>query len=347
MIERVIAAEINGEDLRFRDEEDLRTHLYALEGIEVTSTGRSRDGLELFGFRFGEGGINVSIVAGCHADEPVGPMTAQIVSRILRNHFPELLERFRFHIVPEMNPDGAERNRPWFSDPPALGQYLARAVRELPGDDLEFGFGEGGAVRPECKAAQGFLRRHAPFGAHFSLHGMGFAEGAWCLICKEWAERGGPFMDAFSDFVSRIGFGLHDVDRGGEKGFTRIREGFSTSPTSVAMKEHFLGLSDRATARRFMPSSMEWIQSLGGDPVCIVSEIPLFRIGLRSPSPGEPITKQLKEDLEGLMAQGAEAWEEGLSALETQYQLTATPLELQVRHHVAMIVLALTSLSLS
>lgn len=342
-MEKIADFPIPREDLAFRDDEELLTHLYALEGIELTRIGHSRDKAELFGFRFGEGDRNVSIVAGNHADEPAGPATAQIVSRIFRTRFPELLEGFRFHVVPQMNPDGAERNRAWFGDPPDLGRYLARAVREVPGDDLEFGFGEGPAVRPECKAAQDFLRRHGPFVAHFSLHGMGFAQGAWCLICKEWADRAGPFMDAFAQLTQDLDFGLHDIDRHGEKGFTRIREGYSTSPTSLAMKKHFIGLKERDTARKFMPSSMEWVQSLGGDALCVVSEIPLFRIGVPSPSLEEPISKQLEEDLTALAAAGGSGGE-GLEELTRRYRLTATPFELQTRLHTGMIVLALSTL---
>ena len=35
--------------------------------------GRSREGNPIYGYRLGEGEIGVSLIAGCHADEPVGP----------------------------------------------------------------------------------------------------------------------------------------------------------------------------------------------------------------------------------------------------------------------------------
>ena len=42
------------------------------------------------------------------------------------------------------------------------------------------------------------------------------------------------------------------------------------------MREHFLGLGDKATADRFRPSSMETVRSFGGDCLTVVSEMPLF-----------------------------------------------------------------------
>jgi hypothetical protein len=42
------------------------------------------------------------------------------------------------------------------------------------------------------------------------------------------------------------------------------------------MRDHFLALGDEETAARFRPSSMEAIRSLGGDPLTLVSEMPLF-----------------------------------------------------------------------
>ncbi len=42
------------------------------------------------------------------------------------------------------------------------------------------------------------------------------------------------------------------------------------------MREHFLALGDSETAERFRPSSMETVRSFGGDPLTLVSEMPLF-----------------------------------------------------------------------
>lgn len=42
------------------------------------------------------------------------------------------------------------------------------------------------------------------------------------------------------------------------------------------MRAHFKALGDRETAEKFHDSSMEFVRSLGGDPLCLVTELPLF-----------------------------------------------------------------------
>jgi len=341
MIERLATFPIDEELLTFRDEEAIAAHLSALEGAGIASIGVSRAGRDLYGVHLGSGERHVSVIAGCHADEPIGPMTAQALPVLLQRSFPELLERFTFHIVPQMNPDGAARNRKWFADPLDMAAYLKNTVRELPGDDIEFGFGEGDGVRPECSAAQKFLAPYAPFTAHFSLHGMAFAEGAWCLITPEWAERASTYMDDVAGLCARLEIPLHDVDRKGEKGFTRIREGFTTTPNSGAMKEFFLERDYPEMASRFMPNSMEWVRSLGGDPLCIVTELPLFLVGKRSESLEEPIKAELREDLAKARVLPDQEFSAALGDIAKNYALSPLPIETQVRLQAGMILLAI------
>lgn len=341
MIERIASISVDPALLQFRDNATLDAHLDFLPDADVTRIGASREGQDLFGVRVGRGERAVSVIAGSHADEPVGPMTAQALPQILRESFPELLERYTFHIVPQMNPDGADRNRAWFSAPLELGGYLEHAVRELPGDDIEFGFGEGPDVRPECRAMQDFLAPAAPFVSHTSLHGMAFAEGVWCLIGADWAERAHALMDQVSALSARLDLPEHDVDRKGEKGFNRLRKGFSTTPNSVAMKEFFLERGDEATAALFMPSSMEWVRAQGGDPLCIVSELPLFLVGKQSPTLKYPKNPPLRDDLAKIRAVPPDARAEALDRLVTDYAIRPVPLETQLRMQVDMIVLGL------
>ena len=42
------------------------------------------------------------------------------------------------------------------------------------------------------------------------------------------------------------------------------------------MSEYFMAAGDPVTASLFRPSSMETVRSLGGDPLTLVSEMPLF-----------------------------------------------------------------------
>ena len=247
--------------------------------------GRSREGRPIEAFRFGTGPFRVSLIGGNHADEPVGPRMLRCLVAYLRS-LPSndpMLDGYEWWILPHVNPDGEERNRPWSREWATgfdVGRYLAHAVRELPGDDIEFGYPRDEAdegARPENRAAWEWWQSAAgPFDLHVSLHGMGFAAGPWHLVEGEWRDRCRVLVDRCSAAAHRLGYVLHDVERGGEKGFERIERGFCTRPDSRRMREHFEDLDDRETSARFRPSSMEAMRSLGGDPLTLVSEMPLF-----------------------------------------------------------------------
>ncbi len=251
--------------------------------------GASRQGRDIVGYRIGTGRRQVSLIAGCHADEPVGPaMLDRLAAWLLAQPASTpLLAELTWLLVPHVNPDGEARNRRWtrevFAKNGAVdpGRYLRGAVREAPGDDVEFGFPRDAAdagARPENRAVAGFLRSGAPFALHASFHGMSFAAGPWFLIEAAWIDRTADLRERLRRRVRELGYRLHDVDRRGEKGFHRIDEGFTTRPDSRAMAAHFEALGDPATAALFRPSSMEFVRSLGGDPLTLVSEMPLFLV---------------------------------------------------------------------
>lgn len=261
--------------------------------------GFSREGRPVIGHRFGSGDFRVNLIAGCHADEPVGPLLLRKLVARLAALPPECaaLADFEWWIVPHANPDGAERNRAWTDaigdtiDPVA---YVRHAERELPGDDVEFGFPRDArdrGVRPENRAISDWWRRAAgPFRLHASLHGMAVAHGPWFLIEAAWKDRSARLQERCRSEVAALGYELHDVDRRGEKGFVRIGPGFTTRPDSKAMASFFRDKGDERTAALFRPSSMETIRALGGDPLTLVSEMPLLLLPPRET--GEPATSE-------------------------------------------------------
>ncbi len=251
--------------------------------------GTSRQGRNLTGFVIGSGPRAVSLIAGCHADEPIGPAMLDRLAAYLMElpASAPLVSDFSWYLVPHANPDGEVRNASWtrsvYGGGAAvdLGRYLTHAVREPPGDDVEFGFPrhrDDTEARPENRAVADFLRRGAPFVLHASFHGMSFAAGPWFLIEAAWIDRTAAMRERLRRRVRELGYRLHDIDRGGEKGFHRIDEGFTTRPDSRAMTAHFEALGDPATAALFRPSSMEYVRSLGADPLTLVSEMPLFLV---------------------------------------------------------------------
>ncbi|MFP5285042.1 MAG: M14 family zinc carboxypeptidase [Thermoanaerobaculia bacterium] len=268
--------------------------------------GRSREGREIAGYVLGRGDRHVSLIGGCHADEPVGPAMLRRLVAFLSSRPGDdpLVSGFTWFVVPHVNPDGEARNAAW-SDVTLptvdhlgkedraydLALYLRHVVREKPGDDMEFGFlrsaGDADA-RPENRAVAAFLAEGAPFVFHGSFHGMGFASGPWFLIDEAWIDRTADLRESLRHRVREMGYRPFDVDRGGEKGFRRIDEGFTTRPNSVAMRAWFEERGDPMMAALFRPSSMEYVRSLGGDPLTIVSEMPLFLRPLEEGETGRP-----------------------------------------------------------
>lgn len=267
--------------------------------------GRSREGRAIRGFRFGDGPFRISLLAGCHADEPVGPWLLRHLRAHLSAAPPDdpLLAGRQWWILPHVNPDGEARNRGWQRGDaegphPSAGEgrrpgrdlperfdlpaYLAEVVREPPGEDLEFGFPaapDDDGARPEARAAHDWWRSaDGPFDLHVSLHGMAWGAGPWFLVEAAWRNRRDRLRERCRARTEALGYRLHDVERLGEKGFVRLGPGFATRPDSRAMKSFFMGKGEPETARLFRPSSMETIRGLGGDPLTLVSEMPLFLV---------------------------------------------------------------------
>ncbi len=309
---------------------------------DLVEIGQSRAGRSIRALRVGGGPFRISLIGGSHADEPVGPWLLRRLCRYLRGLSANdpLLAAYEWWILPHANPDGEERNRTWADESVVafdVADYLACAVRELPGDDIEFGYPhdtDDGGTRPENRAAWEWWRaRDAPFQLHVSLHGMGFAAGPWHLIEGSWRDRCDLLMDRCCDVTRRLGYDLHDVERQGEKGFERIAKGFCTRPDSARMRSHFLALDDPDTASRFRPSSMETIRSLGGDPLTLVSEMPLFLtpgVGKRlgPPDPALEAWRSRVENWRRRLDEGedravvsSEAAEAGISAMAIRHQM--------------------------
>ena len=273
--------------------------------IRYVRLGESEEGRPIDGVALGRGDRRVSLMAGNHPDEPVGPDFLRrfilAISQRPDAHGP-LLDAFRFFIVPHTNPDGENRNRAWRTiwnesgseaESEALATaYLRHAMREPPGRDVEFGFPD---MRPENRAVAAWLRKEGPFALHGSLHGMGISGGALLLIEKHWGYRADRLKARFREAAEAERLPLYDRNRQGEKGFFYLAPGFWTTPEAPAMRAFFEARGDRETAALFRSNSMEYVRSLGGDPLCYVTELPLFLAKGLSPSSGsQQIIAQLR-----------------------------------------------------
>ncbi|MEP0546108.1 MAG: M14 family zinc carboxypeptidase [Rhodothermales bacterium] len=287
--------EIDVTDLRFRTDDEVRSeirHACASNAdlAQFHDLGTSEEGRPIYGVTLGHGPQTVTLMAGAHADEPVGPETLRVfILESLANRdwlaegdgFADLFDRFTFRIMPHVNPDGEARNQPWIGAWPDVEAYLRHRVREQPGRDIEFGYP---VMRVENRLAARYLFDYTPLALHMSLHGMGFSEGGLLLIERQWVEGTEALRTAFVEAVRDAGLRLHDHDRGGEKGFDYIDPGFCTTPEGKAMRFHFHERGDAGMAAKFFSSSMELARLAGYDaarqryPLCLVTELPLFVI---------------------------------------------------------------------
>jgi hypothetical protein len=245
----------------------------AMQAAGASVIGRSEEGRPILGIVMGTGSRHVSLISGSHSDEPVGSETLRLLVDHLARETSDLLDRFTFHIVAHTNPDGEAKQQRWIErwpDPLALWQHV---VREPPGRDVEFGYPE---LRPENRAVAAFLAEAGSYALHLSLHGMTVAEGGWHLIERSWVDRTAGLRREYGRAMKAAGLGLFDWDRHGEKGFEYIGPGFATTPRSDAMKRFFNEQGDPDMAAKFGLNSMEYVRSLGGDPLCMVTELPLF-----------------------------------------------------------------------
>lgn len=302
--------------------------------------GPSEEGGMLYGIRLGTGDHTVSLIAGNHADEPVGPETLRsfVLNTLAnRNKMEPWLRHYEFVVVPHTNPDGEARNRAWIERWPDPKAYLRNVVREAPGRDLEYGFP---SMRPENTHVSAFLRAHGPYVVHASLHGMSAGEGAMLLINRPWTFRTQSLRDAFVEAARAEGLRMHDHNRKGEKGFFWIEPGYQTTPRGDAMRTYFRAQNDEAMAERFHDSSMEFVMSLGGDPLALVTELPLFLVENENPSPGHPATYlELRQRLPEIKARLEEG--KAVDSLLAPFNLEPVPLGIAMKLQLQAIELGL------
>ena len=335
------SAEVIGE---LRDACDQNPDLATFETI-----GESEEGRPIAGVTLGYGPRRVTLVAGAHADEPVGPETlrALVLEGLAARDWGaeggglgELFERVTLRVVPHVNPDGEARNRGWIEawDPErphaTLAAFLRGRRRELPGRDVEYGYPD---LRPENAAATRFLFGDGPVALHASLHGMGVSEGALLLVERGWLDRpeAVALRRAFAEATRAAGLRLHDHDRDDDKGFDYAGPGVWTTPTGAAMRAHFERAGDPETAARFHNASMDQAAEAGGDPLRIVTELPLFQLAADyDHAPGVPaLLHAWRERTPALVEAAAEG--AGLGPLVDDLGLRCVPLADAVRIHLA------------
>ncbi len=353
-------ADLDTQGLRFRTSGEVIDRLRAAceqnpDLATFEAIGESEEGRPIAGVTLGYGPRLVTLVAGAHADEPVGPETLRtlILEGLAARDWgaeegglEDLWGQVTLRIVPHVNPDGEARNRAWIdtwdADRPreTLAAFLRGRRREPPGRDVEYGYP---AMRPENEAATQFLFGDGPVSLHASLHGMGCSEGGLLLVERGWIDRPevADLRRGFAEAARAVGLRLHDHDRDDEKGFDYAGPGFWTTPTGVAMRAHFERAGDPETAALFHDASMDQAAAAGGDPLRVVTELPLFQLAAPyEHQPGVPaLLHEWNERTPALVE--AAAGGADLGPLVDDLGLRCVPLADAVRVHLATLDLAI------
>ena len=307
--------------------EECRKATIAHDCIKI---GTSEEGRPLFAFRVGAGEKRVCLAAGAHSDEPVGPETLRMfIQETLLNpdQFETLFEEYQFIILPHVNPDGEAKNWPWIKKWPNLKSYLKNVFREPPGRDIEFGYPD---MREENRKISRFLSQQGPFHLYINFHGMAFSEGIMLLIEKSRFGDTDAIRQNFLEAASDYDLPLHDHDRKGEKGFQYFGPGFTSTPESEAMRKYFMEQGDTATAELFHRNSMEFVRSLGWDPLCLVTEFPLYIVNKKEATKSKPGVPEAYLEWKELLPELQRKLEQGKDIDEELRKYSIQPLPLNV-----------------
>lgn len=147
--------------------------------------GTSRAGTPLWLLSVGHGGRQALVVAGPHANEPVGGATAlRLAERALAD--PRLREGAdaTWNLLLCLDPDGSRRNEAWLSGPYTLGHYFRNFFRPGFLEQPEWlPEGAAGATLPETRALLDLQDELRPV-FQCSLHGVDVG-GAFVELTRE------------------------------------------------------------------------------------------------------------------------------------------------------------------
>ncbi|MBE9079954.1 hypothetical protein IQ241_22135 [Romeria aff. gracilis LEGE 07310] len=157
-----VDAEIEWTDIKQLDRLVLETEAL---GTQVEVIGLSGEDRPLYGVTVGDSTATrtIAVIAGCHAGEIIGPLSALSLLRQLAS---QSTPGVQFKVVPAVDPDFLYRNAEALSTNPTLQNLLSDEAQQS--RDLEGYFTTD--TYPECIAVRKWLRRNDRIDAYFSLH---------------------------------------------------------------------------------------------------------------------------------------------------------------------------------
>ncbi|GGJ21908.1 M14 family zinc carboxypeptidase [Streptomyces brasiliensis] len=163
--------------------DELCAHAAALaarrpEDARLRRVGTSRAGTPLWLLSIGHGSRNALVVAGPHANEPVGGATVvHLAERLLADPRLTVNADATWHLLLCLDPDGSRRNEGWLSGPYTLGHYFRNFFRPGFLEQPEWlPDGAAAAALPETRALLALQDELRPF-LQCSLHGVDVGGG--------------------------------------------------------------------------------------------------------------------------------------------------------------------------
>jgi len=101
--------------------------------------GRSKNGRRIFGAKIGSGKKNALVYGFIHSNEAVGAITAlELIMEVMSRA--DLQNKYTWHIIPCVDPDGARLNEGWFKGKLTIKKYFKNFFRPAMGHQVEWTF---------------------------------------------------------------------------------------------------------------------------------------------------------------------------------------------------------------
>jgi len=119
--------------------DEITAHLErAVPSDSLSVIGSSENGEEIVCATLGSGEKQAVIYGHPHANEPVGPITCNLLINYLQEN-PEFLDIYTWHIVPCPDPDGVRLAQTWY-DQPSLNSYTKGFFRRQVDKQVDWSF---------------------------------------------------------------------------------------------------------------------------------------------------------------------------------------------------------------
>ena len=244
------------------------------KGVRVDQIGNSRMREPLRVVSMGAGSRHVLVIAGAHANEPVGFHTMLALAGLL-SEMPAFADGWTWHFLPVWDPDAASLNR-WYTGQLTAWRYYRGFYRPAVGGQPGFTFPVSSAGRvfdrplPETWAVMHLIDRLHP-DLVLDLHNGEIDSRAWFILNRRWEG----LAEGLRSVAARGGLSMADT--------TSEYVGWESDGPGVFIEPETAPYGQLST-----PYGASLNQYLTRLTLSVTPEVPLFRTRLPQPPPDGP-----------------------------------------------------------